>query len=66
MVSMFQGRSNFCFAEFCVVQVKTRKQQHTEMKLIDKSVNILSELVMNMIKSNRQLQYDSHRSNDRA
>ena len=33
---------------------------------IDKSVNILSELVMNMIKSNRQLQYDSHRSNDRA
>ena len=29
-------------------------------------MNILSELVMNMIKSSRQLQYDSHRSNDRA
>ena len=33
---------------------------------IEKSVNILSELVMNMIKNNHQMQYNSHRSNDRA
>ena len=41
-------------------------EKTTQRNEIEKSVNILSELVMNMLKSNRQLQYDSHRSNDRT
>ena len=38
----------------------------TQRNEIEKSVNILSELVMKMIKSNHQLQYNTHRTNDRA
>ena len=33
---------------------------------IGKSLNILSELVMSMIKSSHQVKHDSHRSNDKA
>ena len=46
----------------------SRKDSETRAKRneIEKSVNILSEFVMNIIKGNRQLQYNSHRSNDRV
>ena len=41
-------------------------EKRTQINEIEKLVNILSELVMNMIKSNHHLQYYSHQSNDRA
>ena len=65
MVSLYQGSLELLLSWiFC--GPRKEWEPTTQRNEIEKSMSILSELVMNMKKTSCQLQYNSHRCNARA